>query len=56
MGSCRTLGNELSEQTGADKAGDSTGQGRPGGEQQGEGAPENCSAPWLAVSGFMGVG
>ena len=28
----------------------------PGGEQQGGGTQENCSATWLAVSGFMMIG
>ena len=28
----------------------------PGGEQQGKGTQENCSAVWLAVSGFMVMG
>ena len=28
----------------------------PGGEQEAEGTQENCSAAWLAVSGFMVVG
>ena len=27
-----------------------------GGEQQGKGTQENCSAMWLAVSGFMVMG
>lgn len=31
-------------------------EGAPGGEQRGEGTQENCSATWLAVSGFMGMG
>ena len=33
LGSCLTLGNELSEETRADKARDFTGKGQPGGEQ-----------------------
>ena len=37
----------------ADKARDFIGKGHPGGEQQGKGTQENCSATWLAVSGFM---
>ena len=32
------------------------GRGPPGGEQEGEGAQENCSATWLAVPGFMVMG
>ena len=31
-------------------------EGRPGGEQEGKGTQENCSAVWLAVSGFMVMG
>ena len=40
----------------ADKARDFIGKGRPGGEQEGKGTQENCSVPWLAVSGFYGNG
>ena len=32
------------------------GKGRPGGEQQGKGTQENCSATWLTVSDFMVMG
>ena len=32
------------------------GRGPPGGEQEGKGAPENCSVTWLAVPGFMVMG
>ena len=39
--------------THADKARDFTGKGHPGGEQEGKGTQETCSATWLAVSGFM---
>ena len=39
--------------TRADKARDFLGKGRPGRERWGEGTQENCSALWLAVSGFM---
>ena len=42
--------------TRADKAGDLIGKGRLGGERQGKGTQENCSAMWLAVSGFMVMG
>ena len=31
-------------------------KGHLGGEQQGKGTQENCSATWLAVSGFMVMG
>ena len=40
----------------ADKARDFIGRGHPGGEQQGKGTQENCSAMWLAVLGFMVMG
>ena len=40
----------------ADKARDFTGKGHPGGEQEGQGTQENCSATWLEVSGFMVMG
>ena len=56
LGSCLTLRNELSEETRADKARDFTGKGHPGGEQEGKGTQENCSAVWLKVSGFMVMG
>ena len=56
LGSCLTLGNELSEETHADKARDFIGKGHPGGEQEGKGTQENCSAVWLAVLGFMVMG
>ena len=32
------------------------GKGHPGGEQEGKGTQENCSAVWLTVSGFMVMG
>ena len=56
LGSCLTLGNELSEETHADKARDFILKGHPGGEQEGEGTQENCSTSWLAVLGFMVMG
>ena len=40
----------------ADKAREFIGKGHPGGEQEGKGTQENCSAAWLTVSGFMVVG
>ena len=55
-GSCLTLGNELSKETHADKARDFIGKGHPGGEQEGKGTQENCSAAWLEVFGFMVMG
>ena len=42
--------------THADKARDFIGEGHPGGDQQGKGTQENCSAAWLPVSGFMVMG
>ena len=56
MGSCITLRKELSKETCADKARDFIGRGHPGGEQQGKGVQENCSATWLTVLGFMLMG
>ena len=56
VGSCLTLGKELSEETRADKARDFLGKGHPGGEQLGKGTQENSSATRLAVSGFMVIG
>ena len=40
----------------ADKARDFSGKRHPGGEQESKGTQENCSATWLAVSGFMVMG
>ena len=40
------------EDTCADKAKDFIGKESPGGEQQGRGTRENCSAMWLAVTSF----
>lgn len=45
----------MSEETRVGKAKVFIGKGHPGGEQQGKGTQENCSAMWLAVSGFMGM-
>ena len=57
MGSCLTLGNELSEETHVlTKQKTFLGRGRLGGEQQGEGTQENCSAMRRMVSGFMVMG
>ena len=54
IGSCLTLGNELSDETHADK--DFLGKGHPGREQQGKGIKENCSATGLDTLGFtMGL-
>ena len=51
-----TLRKELSEATRADKARDFTGKGCLGGEQEGQGTQEICSAMWLSVLGFMVIG
>lgn len=58
VGSFLTLRNELFEETivRGDKARNFIGKGRPGREQWGKGIQENCSAMWLAVSGFMVIG
>ena len=56
IGSCLTLGNELSEETHVLTKQDFIGKGRPGGEQQGKGAQENGSATWLDVSDIVGPG
>ena len=42
--------------TRADKGRDFIGKGCPGGEQEGKGTQENCSAKWLSVLGFMVMG
>ena len=39
-----------------DKARDFIGKGHPGGEEQGKGTQEDCSAMWSAVSCFMAMG
>ena len=56
LGSCLTLGNELSEETDANKARDFIGKGHPGGEQEGRGTQEHCSAAWLTLLRFMVMG
>ena len=57
MGSYLTLGKELSEETHVlTKQETFIGKGCPGGEQEGKGTQEDCSATWLAVSGFMVMG
>ena len=56
LGSCLTLGKELTKETRADKARDFIGKGHPGGEQVGEGTQEHCSAAQLTVLGFMAMG
>ena len=56
VGSCLTLGNELSMETHVLTQQETIVKGRPGREQQGKGTQENCSATWLAVSGFTVIG
>ena len=53
MGSCLTLRNELSKEIHVDEARGFIGKGRLGGEQEGKGTQEDCSALWLAISGFI---
>ena len=48
MGSCLTLGNELSEEAHSLTKQRTYEKGCPGREQQSEGTQENCSATWLA--------
>ena len=55
MGSGLTLGNELSKETHVLTRG-FIGKENLGGEQEGKGTQENCSAMWLTVSGFMLMG
>lgn len=53
-GSCLILENELSKETHMlTKQETLLRKVCPGGEQQGNGTQENCSATWLAVLGFM---
>ena len=57
LGSCLTLRDELSEETHVlTKQEILLGKGPRGGEQEGKGTQENCSAAWLTVSGFMVMG
>ena len=50
VGSCLTLWNELSKDIHVlAKQEILLGRGAPGGEQEGQGTQENCSATWLAV-------
>ena len=44
------------EDTRADRTRDSIGKGCLGGEKEGQGTQEDCSATWLTVSGFMVMG
>ena len=57
MGFSLTLGNGLSKETHVlTKPKALLGKGCQGREQKGKGTQENCSAMWLTVSGFMGMG
>ena len=56
MGSCLILRNELSEETHVLTKKETVGKWCLGEEQQGKETQENCSATWLTVSGFMGMG
>ena len=56
VGSCLTLRKELSEEDMCWQNKRIYWKGRPGGEQQGKGTQENCSAWCLPVSGFMVMG
>ena len=56
MGSCLTLGSELSEETHLLTKQETLSGGAPGGKQEGKGTQENCSATWLTVLGFMVMG
>ena len=56
LGSCLTLGNELSEETHVLTKQDFIWKGHLGGEQEGKGTQEDCFAMWLTVSGFMVMG
>ena len=57
LGSCLTLGNELSEETHVlTKQEILLGKGTRVESSRGKGTQENSSATWLAVSGFMVMG
>ena len=53
-GSCLTVRNALSEETHVLTQRQTFWGRDTGGEQQGKGAQENCSATWLAISWFYG--
>ena len=55
IGSCLTLGNELSKEKHVllNKAADLIGKRCPGREKDCEETQENCSVTWPTVSGFM---
>ena len=56
VGSCLTLKDEMSKETQVLTKQETVGKRHLGGDQQGKGTQENCSAMWLAVSGFMVMG
>ena len=57
VSSCLTLRNELSEETHILKIQKNfIGKGCSGREWECKGTQKNCSATWLTVSGFMGMG
>ena len=57
VGSCLTLWNELSKDIHVlAKQEILLGRGAPGGEQEGQGTQENCSATWLAVLRCLVIG
>ena len=53
VGSCLTLKDEMSKETQVLTKQETVGKRHLGGDQQGKGTQENCSATWLVVSGFM---
>ena len=55
-GFCLTLGNELLEEIQVRTKQEIIVKGHLGGEQEGKGTQEDCSAMWLRVSGFMVIG
>ena len=55
-GSFLALRNELSEETHVLTKQDFIWKGHLGGEQEGKGTQENCSAAWLTMLGFMMMG
>ena len=56
LGSCLTLRNELSKETHVLTKQRLYWERAPGGARESEGTQEDCSATWLAVSGFLVMG
>ena len=52
MGSCLTLGSELSEETHLLTKQETLSGGAPGGKQEGKGTQENCSATALSLGSY----